>query len=109
MNEIIRDDNLRLVFSKTERIYIEAKFKYHRQSLIYCALFVVGWLFYLELLPLLQVIWQNSEILLKVIALLWGIFVFCSLLMAIPISIQVRKYQKFMLDHQKFMRKYNRK
>lgn len=104
----IRDDNLRLVMARAEREYIHIKRDYHRQSLIYCVMTLGGFLFYLMAMPLLLLIFPNSEGVFMAVTGVWGLVAFGAAIMFIPIVFRYFHYVGLMKEHQNFLKRYGR-
>jgi len=108
MKPILRDDNLRLIFSVREREFIMGKYRYQRNNFVTCGGIVIGFLFFLEIYPLLYLLGANSNGLLMLIGVVWGFVGFCAIWIGIIALQKLRKYKNFLQEHQKFMRKYRR-
>ncbi|MDV7338071.1 hypothetical protein RYZ26_00590 [Terasakiella sp. A23] len=102
---VIKDENLRLLYSDQEREFIHEKIVYHRRSFIMCVLTTIGMpIFYMVNLHFVG----TGNFLLLVSCLIWailGLFGFLQLPFA---GWNLWKYCKMAAEHQEFLQKYNR-
>ncbi|WP_417831572.1 hypothetical protein [Terasakiella sp.] len=104
----VQDETLRLILSVQEGEFIESKITYHRKSLVYTGITVGVFLFYLALLPLLNVLcpdWKQGFIALAFVGFL---IVFTVSVMAIFSFFKLHKYLIYRKNYQRFMNSYNR-
>jgi len=102
---MIKDENLRLVYSDQEREFIAEKISYFKKSVAFCSIGAVGMpIFYMVNLYFVG----TGNFLLLLFCLLWailGLFAFLQLPFAVW---NLQKYQKMAQEHQEFLQKYNR-
>jgi len=105
IQNIAKDETLRLLYIKQETDFIAYKISYNYRSLYLCLVGSAGGpVFYFA-----NLFYVGSDMFFLLLGcLLWAILGFFSTLGIIPIILNIRKYKHMRAEHREFLIKYNR-